>query len=191
VHFDGHDLTRFRLHQIVRLGIAFAVEGRRTFPEQTVHENLLLGAYKDGGINERTASRLDDVLDLFPVLREKASIRSGLLSGGQRQMLAIGQALMSAPKLLVLDEPSAGLAPRLTAEMFDALRQLTSSGMSLLLAEQAVGHALALCDRGYVLKAGQVVLEDTTSALRADAAVQAAYIGSFVTDVAAGSSRQS
>jgi branched-chain amino acid transport system ATP-binding protein len=177
IRFANHDVGQQKLHEVIRLGLAYCVEGRRTFAQQSVMDNLVLGAYTKGGLNERTRPRFEAVLALFPMLKDKLAQPAGMLSGGQRQMLAVAQALMSQPKLLVLDEPSAGLAPVLVSEMFTLLRQLKEQGMSLLLAEQAVGHALALADRGYVLEVGHVVLEDTAEALQSDPAVRAAYMG--------------
>ena len=179
ITFDDNNLAGRKLHDVIRLKVSYAMEGRRTFGQQSVLDNLILGAYVHGGINRRTQTHFDFAMNLFPMLRDRLSQPAGLLSGGQRQMLAIAQALMSGPKLLVLDEPSAGLAPLFVAEMFATLRRLKEEGMSLLLAEQAVGHALTICDRGYVLKAGHIALEDTATALGRDPAVQAAYMGTF------------
>jgi branched-chain amino acid transport system ATP-binding protein len=179
IQFDGHDVADHKLHDVVRMGLAYCAEGRRTFAQQSVLDNLVLGAYSLGGLNDRTRPRFDDVLSIFPILKERLKQPAGMLSGGQRQILAIAQALMSDPKLLMLDEPSAGLAPVLVEEMFAALHRLKEQGTSLLLAEQAVGHALAISDRGYVLEVGHVVLEDTATELQASPAVQAAYMGGF------------
>ena len=179
VTFEDTDLASRKLHQVIRLGISYALEGRRTFAQLTVLDNLVLGAYVDGGLNTRTRPRFDFAMSVFPMLSAYLNRPAGLLSGGQRQMLAVAQALMSGPKLLILDEPSAGLAPQLVSEMFAALQRLKESGMALLLAEQAVAQALTICDRGYVLMAGNIAMQDTADGLAANSEIRVAYMGTF------------
>jgi len=179
VRFDGRDLAEVPAHDVVRSGLAYAMEGRRIFQRQSVRANLEVGTYSLAGRRGRSGALFDRVFGLFPVLQRKAGQPASTLSGGERQMLAIGQALMSDPRLLVLDEPSAGLAPLLIQQVFGALAQLQREGLALLLAEQTVEQALSLCDRGYVLNAGVVVLNGSASTLRADEGVRAAYIGSL------------
>jgi branched-chain amino acid transport system ATP-binding protein len=179
VRFAGADLAGTAAHRVARLGLGYAMEGRRVFERQTVAANLELGAYPLGGRNRRTAHLFDRVYELFPVLAGKSGRMASTLSGGERQMLAIAQALMTDPKLVVLDEPSAGLAPRLIADVFAALARLRAGGLAMLLAEQTVEQALGLCDRGYVLEAGTVALCGEAAALRADPAVREIYIGAL------------
>ena len=179
VGFDGVDLATTAPHRVARLGLGYASEGRRVFERQSVAANLELGAYPLGGRHRRTAYLFDRVYDLFPVLARKAGLMASTLSGGERQMLAIAQALMIDPRLLVLDEPSAGLAPRLIADVFAALAQLRSGGLAMLLAEQTVEQSLDLCDRGYVLEAGVVALSGDATALIADPTVREIYIGAL------------
>lgn len=179
IRFDGHDLTRVAPHQAVRLGIAYATEGRRIFQQQSVRANLEIGSYPLPRRRTRAQALIDRMFALFPVLERKAQLSAGSLSGGERQMLAIAQALMSDPRLLILDEPSAGLAPLMIDQVFRALDELRADGLSLLLSEQTVEQSLALCDRGYVLDAGNVVLSDSAAILRDDADLRAVYIGSL------------
>jgi len=178
IRFRGTVVSDMPPHKLPGRGIAFAMGGQRVFRRQTVQANLELGAY---AIARRRASRdsFERVFQLFPVLAMKARHPASTLSGGERQMLAIGQALMCRPALLLLDEPSSGLAPLLVGNVFDALRELKSEGLSLLLAEQAVEQALNLADRGYVLEAGNVVLHGTSAELRDNNAVRNAYLGSL------------
>jgi len=178
VMFGDVDVRRTPAHRIPNLGIGYAMERGRIFQRQTVASNLELGAYPLGRAGKaRRAGLFDRVYELFPVLERKAKLQAGTMSGGERQMLAIGQALMCDPKLLILDEPSAGLAPILVSEVFAALGRLRPEGLSLLLAEQTVDQALSLCDRGYVLEAGRIVLEGPAASLRQDDAVREVYIG--------------
>ena len=163
-------------HRVLERGIALVPEGRGIFPDLTVAENLMLGAYADRARAAEKAN-LAKVLDLFPRLAERRRQRVATMSGGERQMVAIGRALMSAPRLLMLDEPSLGLAPVLVAELFDALGRIGAAGMSLLVVEQNVRASLAIADRGYLLEAGRIVGEGPASRLADDPAVQHAFLG--------------
>jgi len=176
IHFDGEEVTDEKPHSLVAKGLAQVPEGRKIFARMTVLENLELGAYlrKDvAGIK----SDLDMVYTLFPILGERRKQLGGTLSGGEQQMLAIGRALMSKPKLLLMDEPSMGVAPILTAKIFDTIRELNKQGMTILLVEQNAHLALKLAHRGYVLETGEIVLEDKASSLLTDPRVKEAYLG--------------
>ena len=176
ITFAGQPIHREPAHRIASLGIAHVPEGRQLFPLMTVEENLLLGSY----LHRARASRrrnLDEVYRRFPRLYERRHQDAGTLSGGEQQMLAIGRALMSEPRLLVLDEPSLGLAPVLVQELFRVIRDIATSGTTVLLVEQNVHQALAIADRAYVLENGRVVMEGTGKALLADRRVQEAYLG--------------
>ena len=173
--FDGQDITLLPTHSIARLGIAHAPEGRRIFPRMTVLENLQLGAISNETVIVDT--ELERVFDLFPRLQERLSQRGGTLSGGEQQMLAIARALMSRPKLLLLDEPSLGLAPIIVREIFRAIADLNrKEGMTVFLVEQNAHHALRLAHRGYVLVTGEIVLSGTGTELMNNAEVKAAYL---------------
>jgi branched-chain amino acid transport system ATP-binding protein len=176
VNFAGRDITRLRTFNIVRLGVAQAPEGRRIFPRMTVLENLQMGASTVDVAN--FAQDLERVMTLFPILRARQAQRGGTLSGGEQQMLAIGRALMSRPRLLLLDEPSLGLAPLVARQIFAAIGELNRrDGATVLLVEQNAHHALRLAHRGYVLQNGKIVLEGTGRALLANREVRAAYLG--------------
>jgi len=177
IHFEGRDVTRLPAHRLVSDGIAQAPEGKHLFPESPVRKNLILGGYvrrKEPEIVERT---LDEVYDLFPVLKEKARDPAGTLSGGQQQMLAIGRALMARPKLLLLDEPSLGLAPLVVEEVFESILQINARGTSVLLAEQNANAALKVAGRGYVIEEGRVAIEGDREELMDNPEVRKAYIG--------------
>jgi branched-chain amino acid transport system ATP-binding protein len=178
IRFEGQELTRLRPEQIVMMGVSQVPEGRRIFPNLTVLENLEMGAYKrrDGEIRKD----MEGVLQTFPRLKERLTQSGGTLSGGEQQMLAIGRALMSRPRLLLLDEPSLGLAPFLVQEIFRIIREINERGTTILLVEQNANMALAVAARGYVLETGHVVLADTGPALAANPEVQAAYLGRAV-----------
>jgi branched-chain amino acid transport system ATP-binding protein len=178
VSFRGQDITRTKAHQIMRLGVSQSPEGRRVFAPLTVRENLILGAYAHRGHGQKQS--LEYVLTLFPRLRDRLPQLGGTLSGGEQQMLAIGRALMARPKLLLLDEPSLGLAPIVVRSIFGAIRQVNEQGTSVLLVEQDVRAALRLADRAYVLDAGETVLEGAASDLFNDERIQAAYLGGSV-----------
>jgi branched-chain amino acid transport system ATP-binding protein len=175
MRFRGEDVGMLPSHAIVRRGIAQVPEGRQVFGGMTVRENLLLGAV---GEPPRIAGRrLPQLLDRFPVLRDRQQRLAGSLSGGEQQMLAIARALMSGPRLLLLDEPSLGLAPKVVDQVFALLEELRRGGLSILLVEQNAGRALAAADHAFVLERGQVVLQGPAAALREDPRVRAAYLG--------------
>ena len=173
--FEGRDISGAPPEQRVALGIVQVPEGRQVFGPLSVEDNLRLGAFRRG--YEQTDSSLERVYALFPALAERRRHSAGTLSGGQQQMLAIGRALMARPRLLLLDEPSMGLAPRLVAEIFSCVRALRAADTAILLVEQNARAALAIADRGYVLETGRVVLTGSGAQLLADEAVRAAYLG--------------
>jgi len=175
VWFEGADITSARPDRRVRLGIAQVPEGRQVFGPLSVEDNLLLGAYVRPKREARPA--LARVYELFPALAERRKSIAGMLSGGQQQMLAIGRALMAGPRLLLLDEPSMGLAPRLVAEIYAAIRRLREAGTTIFLVDQNARAALAIADRGYVLETGRVVLAGAGRELAANDAVKQAYLG--------------
>jgi branched-chain amino acid transport system ATP-binding protein len=176
IHFDGHDITHARSDQIVELGIVHVPEGRQLWPRMTVQENLELGAYLPRA-KARRGESLEHVFGLFPRLKERRTQAAGTLSGGERQMCALARGLMGLPRLLMLDEPSLGLAPRLVSEMFDTLRTLRADGLTVLLVEQNMHQALELADLGYVLETGRIVLSGPSGALLDDPSVRSAYLG--------------
>jgi branched-chain amino acid transport system ATP-binding protein len=173
---EDQPLHRLRAHDIVRQGVAQVPEGRRVFGTLSVQENLNLGAFTR---NDSTTVRqtMDWILTLFPILAERRGQLAGTLSGGEQQMLAIGRALMSRPRILLLDEPSLGLAPLLVKTIFQTLREINATGVTIVLVEQNARVALKLAHRGYVLETGRIVLEDGASALLANPEVQRAYLG--------------
>ena len=173
--FRGRDITRMRPAARVRLGIAQVPEGRQMFGPMSVEDNLQLGAFTRP--REEARATLEEVYALFPRLRERRDQAAGTLSGGEQQMLAIGRALMSRPKLLLLDEPSMGLAPRIVEQIFATIRALRERGVTMLLVEQNAFSALEIADRGYVLESGRIVLEGESQTLLADPRVQEAYLG--------------
>ena len=177
VVFCGQDITRMPGHLRVPLGIAQSPEGRQVFPDQTVRDNLMLGAYhrKDGAA--AIAAVVEAQFATFPRLRERQDQMAGTMSGGEQQMLAIARALMSRPRLLLLDEPSLGLAPLIVKEIFGVIRQLKATGVTILLVEQMANQALAVADRAYVLETGRITLQGKGSELRRDPKVRAAYLG--------------
>jgi branched-chain amino acid transport system ATP-binding protein len=176
LRFEDRDLTRMSAHEIVAAGIGHAPEGRRVFANLTVRENLDLGAYTRGDRQE-IRKDLEEVLELFPRLKERIGQQAGTLSGGEQQMLAIGRALMARPRLLLLDEPSLGLAPFLVTEIFRIIREVNRRGTTVLLVEQNAHMALETAQRGYVLETGRVVLADEGRALLANPEVRKAYLG--------------
>lgn len=173
----GADCTRMAPHQRVRVGVALSPEGRGVFGDQTVHENLLLGAYVDRAAPALVAERIAREFQRFPRLAERREQLAGTLSGGEQQMLAISRALMSDPKLLLLDEPSLGLAPLIIKDIFRSIRQLREQGLTILLVEQMANQALAVADRAYVLETGRITLQGSGAELLQDPAVRAAYLG--------------
>jgi branched-chain amino acid transport system ATP-binding protein len=172
LRFEGADIGRETPRQRVMRGIVQVPEGRQVFGALSVEDNLLLGAYARG-----RAATIDSVWVLFPVLRDKRAEDAGTLSGGQQQMLAIGRALMADPRLLLLDEPSMGLAPRLVAEIFNHIKALKQRGTTILLVDQNARAALAVADRGYVMETGRIVAEGRAAELLRDPKVQHAYLG--------------
>ncbi len=176
IEYNGEDLTSLAPHQIVDRGIAQAPEGRQIFGSLTVRENLLLGASRRKD-REALDGDLDRVYELFPVLRERLRQAGGTLSGGEQQMLAIGRALMASPRLLLLDEPSLGLAPLMVNRIFDVIARLKAEGVTILLVEQNARKALEIADRGYVLETGRVVLSGTARELAKNPEVERAYLG--------------
>lgn len=174
--FRGEDITCRPAHEIVLLGIAHVPEGRRLFGEMTVLENLFLGS-THAAARRRRKGGLERVFSLFPILRERRSQRASTLSGGEQQMLAIARGLMSMPRLLILDEPSLGLAPRVVTEILNAIQTLNEDGLTVLLIEQNVRHSLAISDRGIVLENGVVVLVDRGEALLSNEHTRRAYLG--------------
>lgn len=180
VIFDRQEIQGAPAERIVALGCRLVPEGRHVFPTMTVKENLLLGAYSRWGrgvVAEENARSLKAVFEIFGILAERQGQLAGTLSGGQQQMLAIGRALMSRPKLLMMDEPSLGIAPLVTSEIYRTVAELKSSGMTILLVEQNARAALRIADRGYVIETGQIVLEGTSRELSDNRDVQRAYLG--------------
>ncbi|MGB6007814.1 ABC transporter ATP-binding protein [Castellaniella sp.] len=175
ISFLGDDITEQPTHTVMQRGIAISPEGRRVFPDLTVAENLNMGAFFLD--KTQTEESMDHVFDLFPRLKERASQRAGTMSGGEQQMLAIGRALMTRPKLLLLDEPTLGLAPLIIAQIFDIIRTIREEGVTVFLVEQNANKALQVADRGYVLETGKVVLADTGANLLSNDEVRKAYLG--------------
>jgi branched-chain amino acid transport system ATP-binding protein len=175
VTLDGNDLAKVPANRIVNMGIAHSPEGRRIFPRMTVKENLEMGAYIRAGAD--LSEDFERVYQLFPRLKERMTQVAGTLSGGEQQMLAIGRALMARPALLLLDEPSMGLAPVLVELVFDTIKDINKLGMSILLVEQNALMALTIAHRGYVLQTGNIVLADTAQALAKNEMVRKAYLG--------------
>ena len=175
IHFEGRDITAWPTHRIMRAGIAISPEGRRVFTDLTVTENLLMGGFFLN--REDTEAGIEHVFKLFPRLRERAHQRAGTMSGGEQQMLAIARALMTRPRLLLLDEPTLGLAPLIIAQIFDIIRTIRAEGVTIFLVEQNANQALHVADRGYVLENGCVVLEDTGDNLLHNDEVRHAYLG--------------
>ena len=176
VIFEGKDITKVPAHKIVSLGIAHVPEGRRVFAELTVYENLKMGAYtrKDKDEIEKT---LEMVYKRFPRLEERKNQLAGTLSGGEQQMLAMGRALMSHPKIIVMDEPSMGLSPILVNEIFDIIQEVSKGGTTVLLVEQNAKKALSIAERAYVLETGRIVLEGDAKVLMNDDSIKKAYLG--------------
>jgi branched-chain amino acid transport system ATP-binding protein len=176
VRFQGEDITELPAHEIVLRGIVHVPEGRRLFGDMTVYENLLIGSTHPGARTWRAES-LDQVYGLFPILHERSSQLARTLSGGEQQMVAIARGLMACPKLLILDEPSLGLAPRIVTEILGVIRALNRRGLTVLLIEQNVKHSLTIADRGIVLETGCITLVDTADALLNNEHTRRAYLG--------------
>jgi ABC-type branched-subunit amino acid transport system ATPase component len=175
IALDKEQIERLPAHEIARRGLALVPEGRQVFPELTVLDNIQIGAYRRG--KGDYSAEVEAILKRFPRLRERLHLRAGLLSGGEQQMLAVARGLMAKPKILLLDEPSLGLAPAMIEELFSVLADLRDEGITILLVDQMAALTLAVADRGYVLEQGQVVRADTAEALRGDPALEAAYLG--------------
>jgi branched-chain amino acid transport system ATP-binding protein len=176
IYYLGNDITGMPGHQVASIGIAQSPEGRRIFPRMTVLENLEMGAFtrKD---NAAIRADVERVYEMFPRLKERQKQKAGTMSGGEQQMLAMGRALMAQPKLLLLDEPSLGLAPVIVDKIYEIIREINQQGVTILLVEQNANYALDVSSRGYVLETGTVALSDKSSALRTDERVMAAYLG--------------
>lgn len=174
--FEGVDITKMPAHKIVEMGIAHVPEGRRVFADLTVYENLIMGAYtrKD---KKEIAENLENVYHRFPRLKERKTQKAGTLSGGEQQMLAMGRALMSNPKMIVMDEPSMGLSPIFVNEIFDIIEKVSASGTTVLLVEQNAKKALSIADRAYVLETGKIVLSGDAKVLMNDDSIKKAYLG--------------
>jgi len=175
VKLEGESLSAIEAHEIVRRGVAHVPEGRKVFPRFTVLENLQVGAYTRA--KNSLGAEIDFVYQMFPRLKERHKQYAGTLSGGEQQMLAIGRALMTKPKLLLLDEPSMGLAPKVVEHIFENIRTINQSGVTVLLVEQNAAMALAICHRGYVLETGSVILEGQASELAGNDLGRQAYLG--------------
>lgn len=176
VRFEGEDLAKYKPHEIVHRGMTMVPEGRRVFARMTVQENLEMGAYTRKNKQEIQES-MEYIFNLFPRLKERRHQLAGTLSGGEQQMLAIGRALMTRPRILLMDEPSMGLAPVLVETIFDTIQKINREGTTILLVEQNALMALSIAHRGYVLQTGEIVLHDTAANLRNNPMVQKAYLG--------------
>jgi branched-chain amino acid transport system ATP-binding protein len=176
IRFQGQDITKLPAHRIVKLGLAQSPEGRKIFPRLSVLENLQMGAFTRNDA-PGIAEDIEKMYVMFPILKERKNQAGGLLSGGQQQMLAIARALMARPKLLMLDEPSLGLAPQIVVQIFDVIKDLNKAGMSILLVEQNARMALKVAHRGYVIETGRVTMSDAADKLLVDPRVRAAYLG--------------
>ena len=176
VSFEGRDITKTPAFDIVSLGISLVPEGRRLFPSLSVYKNLRLGAYLTDDSKE-IEKRLEYVYSIFPILKERKDQRASTLSGGEQQMVAISRGLMSQPKLLLLDEPSWGIAPKLVDKIFEVIREIRNNGVTILLVEQDVQEALEACDRAYVIQTGRVVMEGAGQDVLNSALIQKAFLG--------------
>lgn len=176
VYLDGKDITNMPSHQIVKQGIIQSPEGRQVFPRMSVHENLMMGAFS---VRSKTEVKelMDTVLELFPILRERSKQSAGTLSGGEQQMLAVGRAMMAKPRILLLDEPSLGLAPLIIKEIFALIKRINTLGTTVLLVEQNARMALKISDYAYVLETGRITAQGTGEELANDQSVKDAYLG--------------
>lgn len=177
VELDGRDITSMPTPRRVRNGLVLCPEGRHLFPSLTVHENLVMGGVRQRLGKAESQARIDEVIALFPVIGERHAQHAGTLSGGEQQMVAIGRAMMSRPRVLVLDEPTLGLSPLMVDTVMEAVRAIADTGTAVLLAEQNLQASLAISERGYVVESGRVVLSSTGGELLADSRVAAAYLG--------------
>ena len=177
VLFDGEDLTKIRNTRIVSRGIVYVPEGREVFPEMTVRDNLEMGAYCRKYSQKEMNRKIEEMYDIFPRLKERQKQLAGSLSGGEQQMLAVARALMSHPKLMMMDEPSLGLAPLIVQDIFNIIKEINKQGVTILLIEQNANMALRIADQGYVLETGRISLSGTGRELLADESVKAAYLG--------------
>lgn len=177
IRLNGQSIANRRPSQIVEAGVVQCPEGRKLFPQMSVMKNLLLGAYVHRKDKQGVRKSLEEVLELFPILREKQDDAAGSLSGGQQQMVAIGRALMSRPKMLLLDEPSLGLAPLVVQQVFEVVKRINANGTSVLLAEQNAYAALQIADRAYVIESGKIVMSGDRDAMLGDDRIRKAYIG--------------
>lgn len=176
IRFAGKDITTLPAHERVTRGICLSPEGRQVFPNFTVHENLLIGSYNPAA-RQRRAEKLEEVYGLFPRLAERRKQKAGLMSGGEQQMLAIGRALMGCPRLLVLDEPSLGLAPKIIIDLYETIATIARQGLSILFVEQNVQAALLIADRGYVIANGHIAAAGSSADLSKAEFVQEAFLG--------------
>jgi len=177
ISFAGRDVTRLPAHERSRMGIALVPEGRHVFPFLTVRENLELGGFKNRGDRAKVKTMIDGIFDMFPRLRERASQNASTLSGGEQQMLVLGRAMMSEPRVLCLDEPSLGLAPIVVQDIFKTIRTINASGTSVLLVEQNARYAFEMASRAYVLQTGTVIASGPCETLKHDGRVREAYLG--------------
>jgi len=177
ISFAGRDVTRLPAHERSRMGIALVPEGRHVFPFLTVRENLELGGFKNRGDRAKVKTMIDGIFDMFPRLRERASQNASTLSGGEQQMLVLGRAMMSEPRVLCLDEPSLGLAPIVVQDIFKTIRTINSSGTSVLLVEQNARYAFEMASRAYVMQTGTVIASGPCETLKHDGRVREAYLG--------------
>ncbi len=177
IEFEGRRIERLEAEEIVRLGISHCPEGRKLFPQMTVFKNLLLGAYVRGNDRQGVQATMEEVFELFPVLKERHQQMAGTLSGGEQQMLVISRGLMSKPKLLMLDEPSLGIAPLLLDRIYAVIKDINRRGMTMLLVEQNAGVALSIAHQGYILETGEIVLAGEAHQLLNEEKVKQAYLG--------------
>jgi branched-chain amino acid transport system ATP-binding protein len=177
IEFDGTDVTDLPAHRRVQLGLTLVPEGRHVFPFMSVRENLMMGAFRHRENRKTKTTSVNEILERFPLLARRADSNAGTLSGGEQQMLVVGRAMMSRPKLLCLDEPSLGLAPLIVAEIFAIIKEISAQGTTVLFVEQNAQYALRTAERGYVLQTGNMIAEGTSEELRHDERVREAYLG--------------